>query len=356
MESNNMYQDTFVVTDDRRTAKLAELYATLLQHHRKCDELFAAIKQAKGERVAMHTAQYPARELAFEVAHLRMIVALNPMIKMVQSVWDECQRLRKQTFATFHVDTDALARNNIISAEELFDQACALYWEYQIAHYDLHRYQCESVFKLQDADPDCFIFDHGDQSLADLTAVFTPLYRDYKRLLELDEAIKRAKSNRVQRTDDNQRLFADRERRYDAAVAAYRHCALKLHEMLEPLFKAAHAARSAQKIEHIWDEQAVRLVCIAAAEGLYKRAHHAFYAALAERPEFPGIAEQFALEPADPRVFIMRDGVEVDKPLPPPPYQTHAEAVRAGNKWVGFASGYASDVIVDTRVKPKTAD
>jgi hypothetical protein len=350
-----MYQDTFVVTDDGRTKKLTGLYATLLAHHLKCEELFAAIKQAKGERVAMHTAQYPPRELAFEVAHLRMIVELKSMIKMVQSVWDECQYLRGQKFQTFYVDTDALARNNIISAEELYDQACALYWEYQIAHYDLHRFQCESVFKLQDADPNCFIFDHGDESLDGLTAVFTPLYRDYKRLLVLEEAAKRAKSNRVQRTDDNQRLFADRERRYDAAVAAYRHCAMQLHEMLEPLFKAAHAARRAEEIEHIWDEQAVRLVCIAAAEGLYKRAHQAFYATLAERPEFPGIAEQFALEPADPRVFIMRDGVEVDKPLPPPPYQTRDEAVRAGHKWVGFAGGYASDVIVDTRVKPKTA-
>jgi hypothetical protein len=73
---NNMYQDTFVVTDDGRTKKLTGLYATLLAHHLKCEELFAAIKQAKGERVAMHTAQYPPRELAFEVAHLRMIVEL----------------------------------------------------------------------------------------------------------------------------------------------------------------------------------------------------------------------------------------------------------------------------------------
>jgi len=345
-----MFQDTYIATGDERTQKLGTLYAAVLTRFNDSERLFAAVKQARGERVAMHSAPYDQRELNFEVAHLRLYLAVYAMHALLQPLWDEAQVVRRLQPAWHPTETTPIRQNNIITAEELYDLGCALYWEYRIAHYDVHHWQVERVFRMQDAEPDCFLYEHEDPALEELTAKVKPLHEQYVRLQALAEAIKRAKSNRVQRTDDNVALYLDRERRYEASIAAYRHCVMPLHSALEPLFRATHTVRSLEKTgEFVDDQVALRRLCIAAAEGLYKRVHAAFYTALAEPQEYTATAEQLQQVPANPRVFIMRDGVELDKPLPPPPYQTRQEAVTAGIKWTSWAEGYSSSYVVDSR-------
>ena len=344
-----MFEDTYIANEDGRLSRLGQLYNELLQALRTAQEAQAALKQVNGERVQERHGQHMRRELNWEVAYLRLFLAVRVLHPRLQPVWDEAQSLRRKNVLNVQVDDDAIRKNNIIAAEELYNVGCTLYWEYQLLRFSGHNFYVQQAFKLQDADPNCFLYEHGDAALEDLTAKFKGLHDLHIKATALLDAVKRAKSNRVEQSADNNQLYLDRERRYEVSLIARRQCLLKIHPLLQPLWEATHKLRCQQDIAAFaTDEIVVQRLCIAAAEGLYKQAHAAFYLALEETVDSTACEQLYNQEPADPRVFLMRDEVEQGNPLPPPPYQTHSEAKRAGDKWAG-QGGYCRDVIVDTR-------
>lgn len=344
-----MFEDTYISNEDGTLRRLGKLYAELLQAFLNAQQALAAVKQTNGERVERRHPQHARRELIWERASLRLSLAIRALHPLLQPVWDEAQSVRRKSLISATMDGGAVRKNNVIAAEELYNAGCALYWDYRILRFGSMHFHVQEAFRLQEADPNLFLYEHGDATLDDLTAKFKVLHDLHMRAGALFEAVKRAKSNRVERSEANLQLHLERERRYEASLIAHRQCLLGIHPLLRPLWEAAHQIRCRQDVAaFVTDEIAIQRLCVAAAETLHKTSHAAFYEALAADAETAATDVLYQQEPRDPRVFLMMDEVELGNPLPPAPYQTRSEAKRAGDLWAG-QGGYCRDVIVDTR-------
>lgn len=143
MSNQQTTNDLFIHTPAdhaAHNATLTERYNAVRSSFTTMQELYAAYKKACGQRVTYdlngpNSGRYLQRERACAVAYLRAALASRALFCLLQPLMDTINQLRQEcdTQEKYGEERD-IRWNNLAAGEELFEESCALCFEFRLIY------------------------------------------------------------------------------------------------------------------------------------------------------------------------------------------------------------------------------
>lgn len=137
-------KNLYISNDDTNLADLNICFDLLYKAFCVAKEALDEVKKCKSERINQgrtpaaqkEYALFFQREHALFVAEARAKIALNAMHPLLQPVWEACKKARSVCFSKCMMIYEGrhILRANVITAETLYNEGCALYFDNRFYH------------------------------------------------------------------------------------------------------------------------------------------------------------------------------------------------------------------------------
>lgn len=152
--------DLYIDTDREDLSELGTRYRKLYEAFMEAKTFLDAFKKARNDcprDVDASNERHQELERQLEVAYLRAQHAVRTMHPLLQPVWDCAQELRATELeGIYYMEEAGIRANNISVAEELYDTACALFFEFGVMR-SLYCFAIERIYRSPKNDPRTFV-------------------------------------------------------------------------------------------------------------------------------------------------------------------------------------------------------